>query len=137
MSPEKIAKFMLENDKVAKWLNVELFEVSEGKAVVGMRVREDMLNAAGVCQGGAIFSLADFAFAVASNSRGKLALAISANIYFISSAEEGDYLIAYAREISVGRRLGVYEVEVKEKNTNRIIAQFTGEVYRKQEDIRI
>ncbi|NPA39199.1 MAG: hotdog fold thioesterase [Thermodesulfobacteria bacterium] len=137
MNPEEIARFMLEHDEVAKWLKVELFEVEEGKAVVGMKVRKDMLNAAGVCQGGAIFSLADFAFAVASNSRGRLALAISANIYFISSAEEGEYLIACAKEVSVGRRLGVYEVEVREKETNRVVAKFTGEVYRKQEEVKV
>jgi acyl-CoA thioesterase len=46
-----------------------------------MKINETHLNAVGVVQGGAIFTLADFAFAVASNSRGKIALAINAEIY--------------------------------------------------------
>lgn len=132
---KKIAKFMRENDKIAIWLNIDLIEVSPGYALIGMKVREDMLNAAKLCQGGAIFSLADFAFALASNSHGKLALAISSSIYFPSSAQEGEYLLAEAKEISLTRKTGLYEVKVYEKETQRLIALFTGQVYRKEREI--
>ncbi|HCE79512.1 MAG: Phenylacetic acid degradation-related protein [Thermodesulfobacterium sp. 37_54] len=128
----KIAKFMREHDRVAVWLGVDLIEVDLGYALIGMKVREDVLNAAGVCQGGAIFSLADFAFAVASNSHGKLALAISSSIYFPSSAKLGEYLYAEAKELSLTKRIGLYEVRVFEKETGRLVAIFTGQVYRKE-----
>ena len=105
---EKIAKFMLENDKVAVWLNVELIEVKKSYAKIAMVVREDMLNAAGICQGGAIFSLADFAFALASNSYGKVALATSANINFANPAFKGERLIAKAKELNRTRRNGLH-----------------------------
>ncbi|HAA84666.1 MAG TPA: phenylacetic acid degradation protein, partial [Thermodesulfobacterium commune] len=45
----KIAKFMREHDRVAVWLGVDLIEVDLGYALIGMKVREDVLNAAGVC----------------------------------------------------------------------------------------
>lgn len=129
----EIAKFMRQHDKVAVWLDVELIEVDEGYALIGMKVREDMLNAAGICQGGAIFSFADFAFAIASNSHGKLALAISSNIYFISPVKKDEYLFAEAKELNLTKRTGLYEVKVFERETARLVALFTGQVYRKDE----
>jgi acyl-CoA thioesterase len=130
----KIAEFMRKNDQVAVWLNVDLMDVKEGYALIGMKVRKDMLNAANLCHGGVIFSFADFAFALASNSYGKIALAISANIYFPSSAKEGEYLVAEAKEVALTRRTGLYEIRVFEKETNRLVALFTGQVYRKDEE---
>lgn len=129
----EIAKFMRENDKVAVWLDVELIEVDKGYALIGMKVREDMLNAAGICQGGAIFSFADFAFAIASNSHGKIALAISSTIYFVSPVKKDEYLFAEAKELNLTRKTGLYEVKVFEKETARLVALFTGQVYRKED----
>lgn len=132
---KKIADFMRKNDKIAVWLNLEVIKVTPGYAIVGMKVRNDMLNAARLCQGGAIFSLADFALALASNSHGNVALAISSTIYFPSSAQEGEYLIAEAQELALTRKTGLYEVKVYEKETKRLIALFTGQVYRKEKNI--
>lgn len=132
---KKIAEFMRKYDKIAVWLQIDLIEVAPGHAVVGMMVREDMLNAARLCQGGAIFSLADFAFALASNSHGKVALAISSTIYFPSSVKEGEYLLAEAKELALTRKTGLYEVKVYEQETQRLVALFTGQVYRKEIEI--
>ena len=134
MSPRKIAQFMLENDRVAVWLKVELLEVEEGHSKIAMVVRDDMLNAAGVCQGGAIFSLADFAFALAANSYGKVALGTSANITFVNPAFKGERLIAEAFERGRTKRRGVYEVEVK-KEEGPLVALFTAEAFIKDREI--
>jgi acyl-CoA thioesterase len=131
----KIAKFMLENDKVAVWLNVELIEVKEGYAKIAMIVREDMLNAAGICQGGAIFSFADFAFALASNSYGKIALAVSANINFANPAFKDEKLIAEAKELNKTRRTGLYQIEVRKEENNQLVSLFTGQVFIKDKEI--
>jgi acyl-CoA thioesterase len=133
MSPREIAQFMLENDRVAVWLKVELLEVEEGRSKIAMVVRDDMLNAAGVCQGGAIFSLADFAFALAANSYGKVALGTSANITFVNPAFKGERLIAEAFERGRTKRRGVYEVEVK-KEDGTLVALFTGEAFVKDRE---
>jgi acyl-CoA thioesterase len=134
---EKIARFMRENDKMAVWLNVELLEVNAGYAKVGMVIREDMLNAADVCQGGALFSFADFAFALASNSHGKLALAISANISFTNPAFLGDRLIAEAQELQRTKRTGFYQIKVVREADQKLIAFFSGHVFVKEESMKI
>ena len=131
---EKIANFMLKNDKVAVWLNVKLIEVREGYAKIEMTVREDMLNAAGVCQGGAIFSFADFAFALASNSYGKVALATNANINFANPAFKGEKLTAEAVEMNRTRRTGLYRIEVRKEN-GQLVALFTGQVFIKDREL--
>ena len=72
-------------DKYAAYLGIELLEAGEGYCKVRLPIKEQFLNAADVVHGGLIFTLADVAFAVASNSHGQLALAINANISFLRS----------------------------------------------------
>lgn len=128
MTLREIAEFMLKNDKVAVWLGVRLIDIKEGYAFIEMEVQNKMLNAAGICQGGAIFSFADFAFALASNSYGKVALATSASISFLNPALEGEILTAEAVEKNRTRRTGVYQVEVKKKDGTPV-ALFMGNVF--------
>lgn len=128
MKPEEIARFMEGNDRVAKSYEMKVKEVKEGYSLVELQVNESMLNAAGVCQGGVIFSLADFAFAVASNSYGNVALATSANINFVKPAFNGEKLTAEAVEVSKSKRIGVYRVEVK-KEDGTVVALFVGQAY--------
>lgn len=132
---EKTAKYMLENDRVAVWLNVELIEVRKGYAKIAMTVRDDMLNAAGICQGGAIFSFADFAFALASNSYEKLSLATAANINFANPAFREDRLLAEAQELNRTRKTGLYQITVRRKSDNKLIALFTGQVFVTEKEI--
>ena len=87
------------NDRFAKHVGLELLEVSEGKAKVRLKIRQEHLNGTGLVHGGAIFTLADFAFAVASNSHGTIALGINANISYLQAARDG-ILIADALEVS-------------------------------------
>ncbi len=119
---------MEENDRVAKTYGMKVKEVKEGYALVELSVNDSMLNAAGVCQGGVIFSLADFAFAVASNSYGNVALATSANINFTKPALKGEKLTAEAKEVNRSRRVGVYEVIVR-KEDGTAVALFVGQAY--------
>ena len=134
MTPEDIASFMEENDRVAKNFKMKVVSVDRGKAKVEMVVTEDMLNAAGVCQGGVIFSLADFAFAVASNSYGKIALAVEAHIYFSNPAFKGEKLLAEAYEKDKKEKTGLYCVEVR-KEDGSLVALFTGQVVKKDKTI--
>lgn len=64
-------KEMLSADRFAAEAGVELLEISPGYAKARMKVTEKHLNAGGVCQGGALFTLADLAFAAVANSRGE------------------------------------------------------------------
>ena len=93
------------------------------------------LNGYGTVQGGAIFTLADFAFAAASNSHGTVAVAINVSITFMKAAKTGT-LWAEAREISRNFKLGSYTVEVKD-DQGELVALFQGLAYRKSEKIPV
>ena len=63
---------LLKNDRFARAAGVEILDIRPGYAKARMKVTEKHLNAGGVCQGGALFTLADLAFAAVANSRGRL-----------------------------------------------------------------
>jgi acyl-CoA thioesterase len=119
-------------DLFAKKMGIELQEVRPGYSRVGMTLTPDMLNFHGIPHGGAIFSLADAAFAAASNSHGQTAVALSVTISFLAAAEPGSHLVAEAQELHKGHRSGFYQIAVR-KETGDLIATCQAVVYRKQE----
>src|SRR5690606_15864908 len=86
---DHIKKYLSDHDLMAKHLGIELLEVGEGRARARMPIQSFHMNSANVVHGGAVFTLADFAFAAASNSHGQLALSISASIMFMMAKSEG------------------------------------------------
>ena len=125
------AKKFLETDRFAKLLGIELLEIGEGRATARLEIKDEHLNTVDIAHGGAIFSLADFAFAAASNSHGNIAVGINANISFIKAAEKG-VLTAVANEISRNHKLATYSILVT-NSEGELIASFQGMVYRKKE----
>ncbi|NDW09474.1 PaaI family thioesterase [Dysgonomonas sp. 520] len=123
-------KEYFEQDEFAKMTGVELLEIENGYAKARMEIKPSHLNAGGVCQGGAIFTLADFAFGVATNSHAQLTFSINSNINFFKSERSG-FLYAEAREIFSHKRIASCEVEVKNE-AGELIATFSGTGYRKE-----
>jgi acyl-CoA thioesterase len=121
------------NDRFAERANIELIAVSPGHARAKMTLHPHHLNGYRTVQGGAIFTLADFAFAAASNSYGTVAVAVNVSITFMKAAQTGT-LWAEARELSKNYKLGSYTVEVKDDQGD-LVAVFQGLVYRKSENI--
>jgi acyl-CoA thioesterase len=126
-------KRFFKKDKFAQRANVELLSVSPGQARAKMTLHPHHLNGYGTVQGGAIFTLADFAFAAASNSHGNVAVAINVSITFMKAGTTGT-LWADAREVSKNFKLGSYTVEVKD-DQGELVAVFQGLAYRKSETI--
>jgi len=110
-----------------------MLEYGEGKALARMAIGKKHLNSAGTVHGGAIFSLADAVFSVASNSHGTLALAINVSISFFKAATGGT-LTAEAEEVSLNPKLATYLITVKDEGGSRI-ALFQGTVYRKKDTL--
>jgi len=131
--PATLAGRLMRGDRWAATAGARLVEVREGYARVRMRLRPDHLNGVGVVQGGAVFTLADFAFAVASNSHGTVAVALDTNITFARAARTG-VLTAEAREESVSRRVSVCTVRVTD-GRGEVVALFRGTAFRKDESI--
>jgi acyl-CoA thioesterase len=122
-----------QKDRFATGNGIELVEIAPGHAKARLKVEERHLNAAGVVQGGAIFTLADYAFAGASNSRGQLALGVGAQVSFLK-AVSGGVLVADAREEAVSRRLCTCTVRVTDEG-GELVALFTGTAYRKDDPV--
>jgi len=131
---DKLKEFFEKQDRFAKNNNIIVEEIKEGYAKSSMIVNEIHLNGANVCHGGAIFTLADFAFAMASNSYGTISLSINSSINFINSAKEGEKLIAIAKELEKNPKLGNYSVEVTNSD-GKLIASFMGMVYKKDKQL--
>ncbi len=128
-------KRYFEKDRFARYVGIELIEISAGRATAVLKIKEYHLNAVDMIHGGVLFTLADLAFAAASNSHGKIAVAVNNSISYIKAAE-GDVLYAEAREISKDRKLATYSVEIKDK-TEKTVALMHGLAYRKKEKIDV
>ena len=109
-------------------LGIECVDGGPGHAVVRLRVKKSHLNINGTCHGGVIFTVADTAFGLASNSHGALAMGIDAHIAYHVAPKPGEVLIATASEVSRSRKLGVYRIDVTTAE-GVMIASFTGTAF--------
>jgi acyl-CoA thioesterase len=121
------------NDRFARHSGIELLEIGAGRAKAKMAITDSHLNGVNVVHGGAIFTLADLAFAAASNSHGTVAVAINASIWFVKAAR-GGALYAEATEVSRNPKLATYSIQVTD-DAGEIVASFEGMVYRKKDQI--
>ncbi len=119
---------MIEDDNFAKFMGIKLLKLEKGYSKVSMSITNDMVNLHNVAHGGAIFTLADAAFAAAGNSHGRKAVALSMNINYRSPVKEGMNLIAEASEESIGRKTALYRMTVKTED-GKLIASSQGIVF--------
>ena len=118
-----------ENDHFARNAGAKLTEIREGFARAELTVGEMHVNAAGVCQGGVIYTLADFAFAAVANSRGIMTLGISNTLTLLKSAKIGDTLIAECTELLDHHKLPYCDIKVFNQD-KELVAVMTGLGYR-------
>ena len=121
------------NDRYALASGIELLEAEPGRARAKMEIRDMHLNAGNVTQGGAIFTLADFAFAVAVNACGSMAVSVETSIRYFKSMSSGT-LFAEAKVVNAHAKLATYESRVTNEKED-LVALFTATAYRK--DIRL
>ena len=111
MTIEEIKEKLNRDDRFCRYNEMRIDVIRPGYAEAVMEITENKLNGLGIAQGGAIFTLADLAFAGASNAVGFRTVAFTSNISFIRPGT-GRRLRAVATEVSRGRRTGVYSVQV-------------------------
>ncbi|MCU0917134.1 MAG: PaaI family thioesterase [Planctomycetes bacterium] len=121
------------NDRFARHSGIELLEIGPGRAKAKMAITDSHRNGVNLVHGGAIFTLADLAFAAASNSHGTVAVAINASIWFVKAGTQGT-LYAEAVEVSRNPKLATYSIQVTD-DAGALIAKFEGMVYRKKDPI--
>ena len=127
---KKLEQLLL-NDRFASSNDIHLVSLGKGEATAEMLIAEKHLNGVNIIQGGALFTLADFAFAAASNSHGRIAVAANATISFFRGVSSGK-LTAKAKEHSSGKTLATYTVDITDEDGNKI-ALFSGTAFMKGE----
>ena len=125
----RVVDAMYDNDPFSQWLGIERMLVEQGKCVLKMKVRKEMLNGFDIAHGGICYSLADSALAFASNSHGRKAVSVETSISLTEQVKENDVLTATAEEISLSNKIGVYYVTITNQE-NKKVALFKGTVYR-------
>jgi acyl-CoA thioesterase len=129
---EKIREALIKKMKeepFAKKFNIRLIEVDEGYAKVQMIFTPDMENMFGMAHGGAIFSLIDGAFQIASNSYGTMAVALSMTIHYFASPEKGDTITAEAKEVNRTKKIATYDVRAT-NSSGKLLASSQSLAYR-------
>jgi acyl-CoA thioesterase len=113
------------DEPVTSFFNMHLIELSPGFARVTMKLTPDYLNFNGMVFGGIIMSIADQAFAYATNSLLSPSIATQFNIHLLSAAAANDELTAECRVFKRGRRISVSEMNVTNQD-GKLIARATG-----------
>ena len=128
-SAADVVSTLMARDRFSQWLGIEVLESAVGRSVLRMTIRDDMVNGFGTSHGGILFSLADSAFAFATNAGGVLSVAIDCTVSFPVAVRPGDVLTATAIEQSTTKRLAFVDVTVR--NQDDVIAgHFRDTVYR-------
>lgn len=125
-----IKELLNHTDRFAANAGCRITEVDEHHAIAEMTVTMMHLNGGNVCQGGALFTLADLAIAALLNQNGQLTFGISNNIMFVSSAREGDVLRAEAVHVADHHKIPSVEARVTNQS-GKLICHVTGMGYRK------
>lgn len=130
---ERVVNGMRAKDAFSEWLGIEVLEIAPRRSVLQMVVRPEMVNGFGVSHGGVVYSLADSALAFASNTHGRVTVAIENSISYPQPVAVGDVLTAIADEETATGRLGFYRVIVRNQK-DVIVSTFRGTVYKTQLD---
>jgi len=129
MTPDQLAKACADTmwlqDEASRSLGMEIVDVSQGRAVLTLPVRKDMVNGQKICHGGYMFLVADSAFAFACNGYNQFTVAQSCKIDFLAPAFEGDVLTAVAEERYREKRSGIYDCTVTNQD-GTVIAEMRG-----------
>ena len=132
VTPQQVAEAtrdaLWRNDRASQALGIEVVAVGPGSATVAMTVREDMLNGHDICHGGLVTTLADSAFAFASNAYNEVTVASGFDVTLIAPSRGGDRLTAVAAEISKSGRTGLYDIRVANQR-GETVAMFRGRSY--------
>jgi len=125
-SPDELRQVFADHDTFARHMGMEFAEISPELAVVTMPFDDRHKNSLRNAHGGALFSLADLAFAVASCAAGFLCVNAQTSISYLAPGTAGP-LRAEARPIHLGHRVVTYEVKIFDgKQVHVAQAIFTG-----------
>ncbi len=123
---------MIENisskDHFAKHLGVQVLDLKENYAKVELKIQKHFLNSINTTHGGVLFSLADYAFALAANTSAEIGVGINANIQYTRPSFEGETISAEAKLLARSKRVGTFIVTVVNAQ-QEVLAHFSAMAY--------
>ena len=111
---EKAREFFGKDTYATVASGIQIDEIGEHYSKCSMKITDNHKNAYGGVMGGAIFTLADFAFAVASNFNAPQTVSVTSQINFIGMAK-GTCLTAESKVIKDGRTTCLYDVFITDE----------------------
>ena len=124
MDLEQIRRVFSQDRFATQAAGIEIEAVEENWARCSFAVQPQHLNAAGTVMGGAIFTLADFTFAVASNAGAMSTVSLASPVTFLS-APKGSRLIAEAHCVKAGRTTCLYSIDIHDDLGNLVASVTT------------
>ena len=124
---QEIRRFFADDLYATMVTGIVIEEAGEGYARVSLRVEDRHRNAMGQVMGAVYFTMADFAFAVASNCALEDGACVthSCQINFVGIPKT-DQLFATARAVKEGGRTNLYDVRVCDSEGNVVAAALSG-----------
>ena len=116
-SLEELREFFRHDRYATATTGIEILEAGDGYAKVGLAVHEGHMNAGNRVMGAVYYTMADFAFAVASNpdaGHAPITFTLSSQINFLTAARV-QYLTAEARAVRKGKKASFYEAEIRDE----------------------
>ncbi len=108
-----------------KIAGAQIIKADKNFSMCRMSITPDHLNAAGMIMGGAIFTLADFSFAVASNTLNSQTVTLSADVKYLKNTKT-NFLYAETTLVADGK-INVYDTVVTDENKETIaVVRFQG-----------
>ena len=130
---DRVVAGMLARDEFSRWLGLEVVELTPGRCLCRLTVREEMVNGFGVAHGAIAYALADSALAFAANTNGRITMSIENGISYPAPVMPGDTLSALCTEERANYRVGFYLVRVSNQR-DELVAMLRGTVYRTSEE---
>jgi len=112
-------------EPIASFMDMRLVELTPGYSRVAMKMKPEYRNFNDMIFGGIVMSLADQAFAYATNSMVTPSIATQFNIHLVSGPGPDDELTGECRVIRSGRRIGISEMTVTNQD-GKLIARASG-----------
>lgn len=128
MELEKIRE-TFQADRFAAEMGAEILEAEPGRARCALTLVPGHRNAAGGVMGGVIFTLADFAFAVAANCQRMETVSLTSQITYLNRAK-GERLFSSAACVKMGKNTCYYTIDVTDDLGNQV-AQVTTTGFRR------
>lgn len=110
--PHRIAAHVLSASPALRELGPELVHAEPGRVVLALQIRDTMVNAQEIAYGGALFSLADSAAALAALSGNEKAVSQSATVQFVRACRGGDRVVAEAVEVERAGKTSIIDVRL-------------------------